>query len=196
MSTGVTPMEIDTGRRPLPRLWVASDSCLFLEDHQAVIDYAKEQLAKAQERQKKSYDQHRKIVNFNISAFVYVRAKLLNKNFETPDCDFSKDPTKNKLLPHWVGPFPIAQRVGHPVRRAAPVLYAEQGHRIYVIATLIKKRRHRRRLQCLVKWADLPESENSWEDAQRISTVSHWQDLPDDFQRRQQRQRQLKRRGL
>ncbi|KAG6956124.1 hypothetical protein JG687_00010796 [Phytophthora cactorum] len=112
MSTGVTPMEIDTGRRPLPRLWVASDSCLFLEDHQAVIDYAKEQLAKAQERQKKSYDQHRKIVNFNISAFVYVRAKLLNKNFETPDCDFSKDPTKNKLLPHWVGPFPIAQRVG------------------------------------------------------------------------------------
>ncbi|ETP27292.1 hypothetical protein F441_00185, partial [Phytophthora nicotianae CJ01A1] len=186
----------------------------------AVVNYAKEQLNKAQERQKRFYDQHRKVVKFKVSDFVYVRAKLLNKNISTPDYDITKDPTKNKLLPRWIGPFPIFKRVGEnayklalppilrahdvfnvdqlklsigcppeyigrPIRRAAPVLFDGEGNRIYIIAALLKKRHHRRRLQYLVKWSDLPESENSWEDAKRISKVSHWTQLLEDFRRRQ-----------
>ncbi|GMF15633.1 unnamed protein product [Phytophthora fragariaefolia] len=222
MSTGKTPMEIDTGRRPLPRIWAVSDSCLFLEDRQAAIDYAKDQLSKAQARQKRYYDKHRTHTMFELSDFVYVRAKLLNKAFSTPDYDISKDSTKNKLLPRWVGPFPIAKRigensyklvlppalkshdvfnvdqlklsigcppefVGRPVRRAAPVLYDDQGNRIYVIAALLQKRRRRGRVQYLVQWADLPDTENSWENVGNISKVAHWSTLLADFRQRQRR---------
>ncbi|POM60487.1 LOW QUALITY PROTEIN: Uncharacterized protein PHPALM_30647 [Phytophthora palmivora] len=187
-------MEVDTGRKPVPRLWATSDVCIFLEDRQAAIEYAKDQLVKAQERQKRFYVRDRTNTTFNIIDFVYVRAKLLNKDFRTPYYDITKDPTKNKLFLD--GSFPIAKRIGtnsyklvlpatlrlhdvfnvdqlklslgyppeffgRPVRRAAPVLFDDQGYRIYVIAALLKKRRHRGHIQYLVKWADLPDSENS-----------------------------------
>lgn len=187
MSTGKSPMEIDTGRRrPFPRLWVASDPSNFLSERQAVVAYAKEQLEKAQARQKRFYDQNRVEISFKTSNFVYVRANLLNESLSNADYDISKDPTKNKLLPRWVGLFPIAKRIGEnayklvlpavirahdvfnvdqlklsincppefigrPVRRAAPVLYDDQGNRIYVIAALLNKRRRRGRVQYLVK---------------------------------------------
>ncbi|POM64508.1 Polyprotein [Phytophthora palmivora] len=215
-------MEVDTGRRPIPRIWAASNSCLFLEDRQAAIDYAKDQLSKAQARQKRYYDKHRNHTTFELSDFVYVRAKLLNKTFSTPDYDISKDTTKNKLQPRWVGPFPIAKRigensyqlvlppalkshdvfnvdqlklsigcppefVGRPVRRAAPVLYDDQGNRIYVIAALLQKRRRQGRVQYLVMWADLPDTENSWENVGNISKVAHRSTLLADFRQRQRR---------
>ncbi|POM78410.1 Putative retroelement [Phytophthora palmivora] len=218
-STGKTPMEVDTGRKPVPRLRATSDVCIFLEDRQAAIEYAKDQLAKAQEGQKRFYDRNRTNTTFNITDFVYVRANLLNKDFGTPDYDITKGPTKNKFLPRWVGPFPIAKRIGtnsyklvlpqtlrshdvfnvdqlklslgcppeffgRPVRRTAPVLFDDQGHRIYVIAALLKKRRHRGHIQYLVKWADLPDSENSWENVRNISKVSQWLALLNAFHRR------------
>ncbi|POM64423.1 Retrotransposable element, partial [Phytophthora palmivora] len=146
-------------------------------NRQAAIDYAKDQLSKAQARQKRYYNKHRNHTTFELSDFVYVRAKLLNKASSATDYDISKDTTKNKLLPRWVGPFPIAKRVEfvrRPVRRAAPVLYDNQGNRIYVIAALLQQRRRRDRVQYLVKWADLSDTENSWENVGNISKVAHW----------------------
>ncbi|POM66443.1 Putative Transposase [Phytophthora palmivora] len=162
-------------------------------DRQAAIDYTKGQLSKAQARQKRYYDKHRNHTTFELSDFVY-----------------------NKFLPRWVGPFPIAKRiggnsyelalppalkshdvfnvdqlklsigyppafVGRPALRAAPVLYDDQGNRIYVIAALLQKRCRRGRVQYLVKWADLPDTENSWENVGNISKVAHWSTLLADF---------------
>lgn len=100
VSTGKTPMEVDTGRRPIPRLWATSDPSVFLSEGQQIVEYAKEQLHKAQKRQKRFYDQGRLEVSFKESDFVYVRAKLLNKSMDNDDYDITKDPTKNKLFPH------------------------------------------------------------------------------------------------
>ncbi|POM60893.1 Reverse transcriptase-RNase H-integrase [Phytophthora palmivora] len=213
-------MLLDTGRPPLTRLWVTQSQNEFIADRQEAIRCAKEQLAKAQLRQKRFYDRHRVETSFDVSDFVYVRANLLNKTISTPDYDISQDPNKNKLLPRWIEPFPIAKRigsnayklvlpavlrshdvfnvdqlklsvgcppefVGRPIRRAAPVIYDDEGHRIYVVAALLQKRRYRGRVQYLVKWADLPDSENSWENIGNISHVAHWSSLLEDFQQRQ-----------
>ncbi|GMF60569.1 unnamed protein product [Phytophthora fragariaefolia] len=50
-------------------------------------------------------------VSFKEYEFAYVRAKLLNKSMVNADYDITKDPTKNKLLQHCVGPFAIVKRV-------------------------------------------------------------------------------------
>ncbi|GMF29168.1 unnamed protein product [Phytophthora fragariaefolia] len=90
----------------------ASNACLFLEDRPPAIDYAKDQLSKAQARQKRYYDKHRSHTTFKLSDFVYVRERMPNKAFSTPEYDISIDSTKNKLLPRWVDPFPTTKRIG------------------------------------------------------------------------------------
>ncbi|OWZ20062.1 Retrovirus Polyprotein [Phytophthora megakarya] len=124
---------------------------------------------------------------------------FLNKNLSSPDYDISQDPTKNKLLPCWIGPLPIAKRigtnayklvlptfVGRPIRRVALVIYDNQIQQANVVAVQPKKRRSRGRTQYLVKWADLPESPNSWENVGSISHVSHWEVLLAKFRERHQ----------
>ncbi|OWZ06736.1 Retroelement [Phytophthora megakarya] len=213
-SISKAPIEFDTGRQLPTRLWFIPSQNQFLADRQAAIVHAKEQLAKAEERQTKFYDRHRVDTRFTTSA-------LLNKNLSSPDYDISQDPTKNKLLPRWIGPFPIAKGigtnayklvlptvlrshkvfnvdqlklffgcppefVGHPIRRVAPVIYDNHGHQVYVVVALLKKQRSRERTQYLVKWADLPESQNSWENVGSISHVLHWGSLLANFRERQQ----------
>lgn len=219
-STGRSPMEVDTGRRPIPALWVVEDQASFVNTRSEANESARRHLVQAQERQRRYYDQGRRDVHFNVGDFVYVKARLLNANrMARPDYDPERDPTVNKLLPRWLGPFPIEkvlgpstyrlvlpevlrshrsfnidqiklsvgcppQFLGRPIRRAAPVLFDDNGNRIYVVAALLQRRRRRGRVQYLVQWADLPTSENSWECATDIDHVSHWQALLDAFRRR------------
>lgn len=219
-STGLSPMEVETGRRPIPHVWISLEQSEFVRTRDEAVRMARAQLLKAQERQRRYYNRGRAEVHFQAGDFVFVKANLLNVNrLGRPDYDPARDPTVNKLLPKWLGPFPIEavigaanykltlpavlrshrtfnvdqlkksfgcppEFVGRPIRRTAPVLYDDQGQRIYVIAALLQKRRRRRRTQYLVQWADLPSSENSWEYVENISHVAHWQQLLTAFRHR------------
>ncbi|GMF48760.1 unnamed protein product [Phytophthora fragariaefolia] len=69
--------------------------------------------------------------------------------------------------------------------KAAPAIYATHGNRMYVAEKLLQRRTRKGKLQYLVKWLDLPESQNSWEPVQKLQRLSHWQQLQNAFDNRQ-----------
>ncbi|KAF4029105.1 putative integrase catalytic domain-containing protein [Phytophthora infestans] len=112
-STGRSPMEVDTGRRPIPALWAASDQASFVSTRTEAMDAARRHLVQAQERQRRYYDRGRQDERFSEGDLVYVKARLLSINrMARPDYDPERDPTVNKLLPKWLGPFPVERVVG------------------------------------------------------------------------------------
>ena len=68
-----------------------------------------------------------------------------------------------------------------PLRKIAPVIIDAQGQELHIVEALQKFHVYCKKREFLVKWAGLPESENTWEYESTIKHVSHWQELLKDF---------------
>ena len=227
-SARLSPFQIDTGRQPSAVIRLqdvpnapTNDSFSLLRERERVIAMAKRNLKEAQARQAKYYNKSRRVCDIEVNDYVYIDATVLNATaIVQPDYDPTKDPTKNKLLPRWIGPFRVTHKLNstvfklelppalsrrHPsfnadqlrvairnpvffknraLSKAAPVLYDEQGERIYVLERLLQRMRRRNQTFYLCKWLGLPDSENSWENEKDIRHVSHWRRLLQEYQAR------------
>ncbi|KAL4145628.1 hypothetical protein PRNP1_013295 [Phytophthora ramorum] len=214
-STKLSPFELDTGRQPTALIRVnhrmSGPQAEFVQHREDLLRTAKEHLKQAQARQAKYYNKNRKDVTYEVGDLAYIDAKVINLNeVGQPAYDPTKDPTVNKLLPRWIGPYPVDARIGanayrlklpralsrrHPsfnvdqlkrsmenpplfehraISKAAPALYDAAGERIYVAERLEQRRVCRGKTQYLVKWLDLPDSQNSWEPISKLRKLSHW----------------------
>ena len=112
-SIGTTPFRLNSGRDPrLPFALPASDSsrvpsaAQFADRMQANLLDAKKHLQAAQQRQKAYYDKGHREVSFHIGD----RVLLNSKNINMRTAQGRKSTTK--LLPKWLGPFPVEKTVG------------------------------------------------------------------------------------
>jgi hypothetical protein len=107
-STGHTPFVLNYGRHPATPLDVRirRDQVPSVQDfvgiRQAALQEAKKCLLKAQQRQKSYADTKRREVTFEIGDQVLLSTKNIKLNA----------PGTRKLLPRFIGPFEVLQRVG------------------------------------------------------------------------------------
>lgn len=103
-----TPFQLNNCRNPrIPTLLGMKDSkvpsaIVYCTDIQEQLERAKRFIAKAQERYKHNADKHRQDTNFQLGQKVL----LSTQNIKV------KQPGTPKLLPKWIGPFPIVKLVG------------------------------------------------------------------------------------
>lgn len=110
-STGYTPSEIVLGRKlkgPLERALhhppdPDSPTYAVIDRQQSLIRLIKENVERAQTKQKRYYDQKRKQTNFQVGDVVWVRAHPLSK---------ADDGFMAKLSAKWKGPAKIEKRLG------------------------------------------------------------------------------------
>ncbi|OWZ04132.1 Pol Polyprotein [Phytophthora megakarya] len=140
-STKVSPFQLDTGRQPAAPI-TATDSLSgphseFVKRREALLRKAKEHLENAQTRQAKYYNKKRKDVSYAVDDWVYVDAKTLNLNeVGQPDYDATKDPTVNKLLPRWIGPYEVQARIGANAYRVKLPSVLSRRHPVFNIDRL------------------------------------------------------------
>jgi transposase-like protein len=111
-STGLTPFEIDTGRKlrnPVVDSLLSNNEYAknFAEHRQEVLKLAQENLKKAQARQKAYYDRKRSKVEFRLGDFVMLATRTLPLK-HAQQKDKSERP---KLVPRFIGPFEIIKVV-------------------------------------------------------------------------------------
>jgi Chromo (CHRromatin Organisation MOdifier) domain len=119
-SHGMTPFEVDTGRKPrtITSIYIDTlkqkkeiDALRFKEKLDADLLVAQESLAKAQMRMQKYFNRNRKEQVFNVGDMVL----LSTKNLSLPHLLLKKDETtKRKLAPRYIGPFVVVQRAATP----------------------------------------------------------------------------------
>lgn len=110
-STGYTPLEIALGRKlkgPLERALHCtpdpdSPTYAVIDRQQSLIRLIKENVERAQTKQKRYYDQKRKQTNFQVGDVVWVRAHPLSK---------ADDGFMAKLSAKWKGPAKIEKCLG------------------------------------------------------------------------------------
>ncbi|KAF1327685.1 putative retroelement, partial [Globisporangium splendens] len=127
-STGLSPFEIDTGRkeRHPVGLSAASDTNKrkeatdiaeiaknFHGDREKIIDKAKRQLKQAQESQKRYYDQKRSNVTFKTGDLVTLDTRRLLLQHAAQDMEVKRA----KLAARKIGPFPIEKMINDNVAR-------------------------------------------------------------------------------
>jgi hypothetical protein len=72
-----------------------------------------------------------------------------------------------------------------PVPKATPVIFDDEtGEELYLVEKLLQKRQFNRKLEYLVKWHGLPESEATWELKKNIKHVAHFKSLTQELERR------------
>ncbi|KAF1313758.1 hypothetical protein FI667_g17051, partial [Globisporangium splendens] len=127
-STGLSPFEIDTGRKerhPMG-LSAASDTNKrkeatdiaeiaknFHDDREKIIDKAKRQLKQAQEFQKRYYDQKRSNDTFKTGDLVTLDTRRLPLQHAAQDMEVKRA----KLAARKIGPFPIEKMTNDNVAR-------------------------------------------------------------------------------
>jgi hypothetical protein len=86
----------------------------FADRMEKGLTEAKRALEQAQQRQKKFYDAHRRELSFSEGDLVLVSTK--NIKLKTPGLWLSEEVKKahgsKKLLPKWIGPFPVTKAIG------------------------------------------------------------------------------------
>ena len=162
---------------------------------QSALKEARECLQRAQDRQSKHADRHRRDVSFEKGDEVLLSTKNITL----------KHPGTRKLLPRWIGPFTILGRVGklacrldlpesmnriHPVFHVSklkpykasgrvqppPVPIEIEGELEYEVERILDKRinkRSRRRdsMEYLVKWLGYGHEHNNWEPAKAVANA-------------------------
>ena len=158
----------------------------MIQDRNQMLDELKEQLAKAQNRMKVQADKHRRELELGVGEKVYLKVqpyklKTLARR------------QNQKLSPRFYGPFEVLEKIGaaayklqlpsgtniHPVFHASllkrcvspgitsqplPRCLDEDWELKVQPETVIAVRKNDAgQEEILVKWVDLPESENSWE---------------------------------
>jgi hypothetical protein len=106
-STKDTPFRLNYGQDPLTPLSVELDTRLpaardFVAEMTQSLANAKVAMAAAQSRHKFYYDQGRRHADFKVGAKVLLRTTNLKFKAEVA----------RKLMPKWVGPFKVLERVG------------------------------------------------------------------------------------
>ena len=114
VSIGTTPFRLNYGRDPRLPLSLFSGigpprvpaAAAFADRMATGLVAAKKHLQAAQQRQKRYADLHRREVSFTVGDQVL----LSTANIHLRHTDDTS--TSNKLLPRWVGPFPVVKTVG------------------------------------------------------------------------------------
>lgn len=140
-STQISPFQLDTGRQPAAEIRMqeiaAGPHARFVETREEIVRIAKEQLAKAQQRQVKYYNQRRRDVHYSVGDWVYLDAKVVNlAEVGQPEYDPTKDPNVNKLLPRWIGPYKITARLGENAYRVELPTVLQRRHPTFNIDQL------------------------------------------------------------
>ena len=111
-TTGITPFEVDTGRKqrnPIASDHISNDYARnFSQRRQELIELAKQNMKKAQERQKKYYDKKRVEIQFNVGDQVL----LASRDIPLKHAQVVNNNERPKLVPRWIGPFTIIEKVG------------------------------------------------------------------------------------
>jgi hypothetical protein len=102
-----TPFFVNYGQHPLTPLTADVESAVpsaarFVRQRQETLERAKECLMRAQDRQREQTNRKRREVSYAVGQEVL----LSTRNIEL------KAPGAEKLMPKWIGPFPITQLVG------------------------------------------------------------------------------------
>jgi hypothetical protein len=199
-STGYSPYELDLGQNPsMPANLVASDRDIIgdnannvavesmLNDMRRALVRARDNLIKAQERQKKYADEHRRDESFVVGDRIML---------DLTDLTFPKG--AKKLHHKWAGPFSVVKVVStvsyqidlpanwrihdvfhvsklkrfvdtdkfpsrdqHALSRPAPVAQID-GEDAYEVEAVLDKRKVRGKVQYFVKWVGYPSCDNMW----------------------------------
>jgi hypothetical protein len=211
-STGYTPFYLNHGRHPhTPHVLLTDRPSDDQPGNQAALDtieslrrdlhQARDNMARAQARQKTHADSHKRrpAPSYAVGDLVL----LDSSHFRTPS-----EP-RSKLSPRFIGPYPINKIISpsafqvdlppslrrvHPVFNVShikpyhdgsdqfpgrdisppPPIDGQFGELEWTVEEIRDKRRVGRGYQYLIKWLDYPEWECTWEPASRLR-----QDLPD-----------------
>lgn len=157
----------------------------FVQHMDSILVQIKTQFRAAQERQQQYYNDGRQAVEFDIGDKVLLSTKNIH-------IKSSRGPGHKKLLPKFLGPFPVVQKVGpvayklqlpaalkiHPVfhvgllklykvagrMKPPPVSQLEaEDDELFEVEKVLDHRQAGRKLEYLVKWAFYGEEHNSWE---------------------------------
>jgi hypothetical protein len=107
-SVQATPFDLNHGRHPRTPMGgkrddVYPDAAAFVERLQSTLTLARKLLIAAQQRQKAYADQHRIERSYKVGEQVLPSTKYLN---------IKHGKTNRKLLPKWIGPLKVVQKVG------------------------------------------------------------------------------------
>jgi hypothetical protein len=107
---GTTPFQLNYGRNPRLPVSVAEPKVLKAQDWADRMIFglaeAKRHIRLAQERQKKHYDKGRRDMIFSVGDLVFLSSRNISLR-RTGDTS-----TTMKLMPKWIGPFPIIEVIG------------------------------------------------------------------------------------
>ncbi|KAF0703948.1 hypothetical protein AaE_015182, partial [Aphanomyces astaci] len=111
-STGLTPFEVDTGRKlrnpALNEIDALNEYANnFAEHRKELVRMALDNLEKAQARQKNYYDKKRSLVEFKEGDYVM----LATRNIPLKHAQVKNKNEKAKLVPRFIGPFKIQEVV-------------------------------------------------------------------------------------
>jgi hypothetical protein len=200
-STGESPHELVYGqprRMPVDQMLLSSHivapaARLTAEQRQQQLEKAKHHLLRAQKRQARYANQHRREISFAIGEWVWVRTDHLR---------LPQHPS-SKLKPCYAGPWKIVAKVGNAAYRLQlnansklhPVFYVGQlrryrvrldhfaddegnplpappelvdDHDEYEIERILGVREFEGKRQFLVKWLGYPAEQNTWENEEGL----------------------------
>ncbi|KAF1314506.1 Retrotransposon nucleocapsid protein, partial [Globisporangium splendens] len=127
-STGLSPFEIDTGRKERHPVGLPAASNIskrkettdlaeiaktFHDEREKIIDKAKKQLKQAQESQKRYYDQKRSNVTFKTGDLVMLDTRRMSLQHAAQDIEVKRA----KLAARKIGPFPIEKMIDDNVAK-------------------------------------------------------------------------------
>ncbi|KAF0709549.1 hypothetical protein AaE_012843 [Aphanomyces astaci] len=187
-STGLTPFEVDTGRK--------------LRNPAVSGSLPKNDFAK-------NFAEHRKefirMAHENLTAQQRDQVLLATRNLPLKHAQMLDKSERSKLVPRFIGPFEIVQAINDNTMRLKlprsmsrvhdvfnvdrlknyqPNETKSTSEEMYIVEKLLKKRQFNRKLEYLVKSHGYTESEATWELMKDIKHVVHFKPLVQDLESR------------
>ena len=201
-SIATTPFKAVYGRDPPPLLRYGSGVTAIatveqqLQERDAMLEELKAHLIRAQSKMKKTVDQHRRDIHFEVGDMVYLKLQPYRRRSLAQKAN-------EKLAPRYFGPYKVIQRIGpvayklelpdsttiHPVfhvsqlKRALgkevisqplpPILDSELEWLVepeLVLDARQQVHNNSNDWEVLIKWQNLPDFEASWEPANLIAS--------------------------
>ena len=186
-STGLSPFVVNTGRNPIEpmsqkRSYTIPGAADMSRTMCTIWKYCHQSIVRATRDMKRFADRKRQHMVFVPNEKVWLDAKHLNLKLPS-----------EKLSPRRVGPLKVVERIGETAYRLKlPDSWGKRIHPVFHVSRLypckedidleeepievdeeetspesiVESRMKKDRFEYLIKWKDLPESENSWEPAE------------------------------